>query len=328
MIENGFKSFNAKQIWQWIYNKHEFEFDQMTNLSKNLREMLSENCNVLPLEIVDVKNTSSKTQKYLFKSNSGDLIETVLMKHDYGNTVCVSSQVGCDIGCSICASGIDGCVRDLTASEMVAQVLIIDKQLSLNSERVKNIVVMGMGEPFLNFDELEKFIRIVNDEHGLNIGARHITVSTSGIIPGIKRFEELGLQVKLAISLHAARDEVRNIIVPINRKYNIDKLVEACKAYTEKTNRRVMFEYVMINKINDSLNDARILANLLRGMNCIVNLIPLNEIDENDYKRSRKEQVEEFSHILLNAGINTTIRREFGNNIDAACGQLRRRKIK
>ena len=270
------------------------------------------------------RQTSKETNKYLFELADGNLIESVLMRHDYGLSVCVSSQIGCNMGCSFCESGRLKKVRDLLPGEIVRQILMIEEDVGM---RISSVVVMGIGEPFDNYDNIMDFIRIINSPFGIAIGARHITVSTSGLVPMIKRYAEEDLQTNLAISLHAPNDELRNKIMKVNKAYNISELIAAINEYIEKTNRRVTIEYVMLSMVNDSEENANELADLLRGMNVYVNLIPYNETSHIEYKKSPNDQVMKFYDTLKRRGINVTVRREFGGNIDAACGQLRANEV-
>ncbi len=321
----GEKKFRAKQIFKWIHSGTE-SFDDMTNISNELKIRLKAGSyieNIEPVEIL--KSKVDRTRKYLFKLADDHIIESVFMKYKHGNSVCISSQVGCKMGCAFCASTIGGVKRNLTASEMLDQVLKIQKD---TEQKVSNIVIMGSGEPFENYDELIKFLKLVNDEDGLNIGMRNITVSTCGLISYILKFGKDMPQVNLAISLHASDDETRTNLIPINKKYDLRKLLEACKAYIEMTNRRITFEYALIDGVNDSKNDAVKLAELLEGMLCYVNIIPLNDVKESKFKGTDKKKAERFKEILLKNGINATIRRELGTDIDAACGQLRRKYTK
>ncbi len=322
LIANGFKKYRAKQIWDWIYKKKVYDVDKMSNLNDKLKNYLLDTFTIASLKISTVKETSNNTKKYLFETADQQYIETVLMRHDYGNTVCISSQIGCNVGCKFCASTLDGCMRNLTVGEMIEQVNLIEK----DGYKVRNVVVMGMGEPFLNFDSLKKFILLANNPHALNIGARHLTVSTSGITPYIKKFADINMQCRLAVSLHAPNDEIRDSIMPINKKYPIRDVINACTYYQEKTNRRIMFEYILIKELNDSQNHARELAALLKKLNCIVNIIPINPIEGTTYQKPNIDVRKAFASTLLSAGINATIRQEYGDDIDAACGQLRQRK--
>ena len=319
----GEKKFKARQIYDWLYIKNVNDFYKMTNINKSLQEKLS---NTFSLEFIKIikKQENELTSKYLFLLLDGNYIEAVLMRHDYGISVCVSSQVGCNMGCKFCESGRLKKVRDLEAYEIVEQIILIQNDIK---ERIDSVVIMGIGEPFDNYDNIMKFIRIINNPFGINIGARHITVSTSGLVPKIKKFMNEDLQVNLAISLHAPSDEIRNKIMPVNKAYSISELIDALKEYIKKTNRRVTIEYVMLNSVNDSYEDAISLANLLRGMNVYVNLIPYNETSHIEFKKSSKDVIMKFYDTLKKNGINVTIRREFGSGIDAACGQLRAKEV-
>ncbi len=324
----GDKKFRAVQILEWLYRKKATSFDEMTNLSKKAIEVLRENFIIEGLNLKTKYVSSDGTIKFLFSLNDGNLIETVLMRHNYGNSVCVTSQVGCNMGCSFCASGELGKVRNLTLAEMALQVLYVDNFLSEQNERVSNIVVMGIGEPFDNYETLLKFLTIVNYPKGLEIGARHITVSTCGIVPKIYEFAEFPLQINLAVSLHAPTNELRSKMMKINKVYKIEELIEALKYYLDKTNRRITFEYILIKGVNDSDKDAFDLIKLVRNINCYVNLIPYNEVITNPYKATSHERCEEFFEILRKNGVNATLRMEHGNDVAAACGQLRAQAIK
>ena len=319
----GEKKFKARQIYDWLYIKNVNDFYKMTNINKSLQEKLS---NTFSLEFIKIikKQENELTSKYLFLLLDGNYIEAVLMRHDYGISVCVSSQVGCNMGCKFCESGRLKKVRDLEAYEIVEQIILIQNDIK---ERIDSVVIMGIGEPFDNYDNIMKFIRIINNPFGINIGARHITVSTSGLVPKIKKFMNEDLQVNLAISLHAPSDEIRNRIMPVNKAYSISELIDTLKEYIKKTNRRVTIEYVMLNSVNDSYEDAISLANLLRGMNVYVNLIPYNETSHIEFKKSSKDVIMKFYDTLKKNSINVTIRREFGSGIDAACGQLRAKEV-
>lgn len=320
---HGYSKFVSKQIYDWIYKKRVFDFDKMSNLKLDLRELLKKDFDINMLTLKR-KQTSDLTNKYLFELADGNLIESVLMRHDYGISVCVSSQIGCNMGCSFCESGRLKKVRDLLPGEIVRQILMIEEDIG---ERISSVVVMGIGEPFDNYDNIMDFIRIINSPFGIAIGARHITVSTSGLVPKIMKYANEDLQTNLAISLHAPNDELRNKIMKVNKAYNITELINAIKYYIEKTNRRVTIEYVMLNMVNDSEDNAIELANLLRGMNVYVNLIPYNETSHIEYKKSSNDRVMKFYDTLKRCGINVTVRREFGGNIDAACGQLRANEV-
>ncbi len=317
--EIGEKKFHAKQLFRWLYDKRINSFDEITDLKKAVISKLKEDYSLDMIRIVKTEK-SEDTSKYLFELSDGEHIEAVLMMHDYGKSVCISSQVGCNMGCAFCESGRRKRVRNLETYEMVEQILLIEKELG---SRISHVVVMGIGEPFDNYDNLIDFIKIINSNYGLSIGARHITVSTCGIIPKIKEFGNLDLQVNLAISLHGPNDSIRNKIMPINKAYPIDELMKALDEYYSKTNRRLTIEYIMLDEVNDSENCALELSKLLRGRNCYVNLIPYNETKNIQFKRSKMRQISTFYDILKKNGINVTIRREFGGNISAACGQLR-----
>lgn len=321
LININEKKFRARQIFNWLYINKIYDFDKMNNLSKETIKTLKDNFKNDFIKI-EKKQEGKDTFKYLFKLIDGSLIETVLMKHNYGNSICISSQVGCNMGCSFCESGKLKKLRNLEVYEMVQQVLLIEDDLDI---RIDSIVIMGIGEPFDNYDNVMDFIKIVNSDHGLKIGARHITVSTCGLIPGIKRFSEENLQVNLALSLHAPNDTLRSKIMKINNAYKINDLLDAVKEYIKKTNRRVTIEYVMLRDINDKDEHALELAKILKGLNVYVNLIPFNEVENNIYKKSSKERVLRFLDVLKKHKINVTIRREFGGEVDAACGQLRGR---
>ena len=320
---HGYSKFVSKQIYDWIYKKCVFDFDKMSNLKLDLRELLKKDFDISMLTLKR-KQTSDLTNKYLFELADGNLIESVLMRHDYGISVCVSSQIGCNMGCSFCESGRLKKVRDLLPGEIVRQILMIEEDIGM---RISSVVIMGIGEPFDNYDNIMDFIRIINSPFGIAIGARHITVSTSGLVPKIMKYANEDLQTNLAISLHAPNDELRNKIMKVNKAYNISELINAIKYYIEKTNRRVTIEYVMLNMVNDSEDNAMELANLLKGMNVYVNLIPYNETSHIEYKKSSNDRVMKFYDTLKRCGINVTVRREFGGNIDAACGQLRANEV-
>lgn len=318
----GQKAFRAKQIYQWLHEKLVTEFDEMTNLPKELREKLKEQFVLTALQPVDVKiSRVDGTRKYLFALADGNIIESVWMQYHHGNSVCISSQVGCRMGCRFCASTLDGLERNLTAAEMLDQVYRIQV---LTKERVSNIVIMGSGEPMDNYDNFVRFVRMVSEEHGLHISQRNITVSTCGIVPGIEKLAEEDLQITLALSLHAPNDEVRKTLMPIARRYALPDILAACREYYEKTGRRLTFEYSLVSGVNDNLDEARALATLLRGMHGHVNLIPVNPIKERDYVQSDQKAIQAFKNYLEKNGINVTIRREMGRDINGACGQLRK----
>ena len=316
----GQKPFRAKQIYEWIYVKNVYDFHQMTNLSKELQETLSNHFSDALLTIKEKQVARDGTTKYLLELEDGGLIETVLMIQTYGRSLCVTSQLGCNMGCSFCASGLLKKQRNLTSGEIVKQVLTVMNDLK---ERVTHVVVMGTGEPFDNYDEVMNFIYTVNEPHGLAIGARHLTISTCGLIPGIERFSHEPIQVNLAISLHAPNDEIRNELMPINKRYNMDDLRDAIKTYIERTNRRVTLEYILLKDKNDSVQDAELLSNYLRYKHASVNLIPANPVPEQGFERPSKAAIERFVRVLAKNRINATVRKEMGKDIDAACGQLR-----
>jgi 23S rRNA (adenine2503-C2)-methyltransferase len=324
-VNLGYKKFNARQVFEWIYKKRIFDFSQMSNLNKSLRSFLNDNYTILNLEVVTHQVSSDGTEKFLFRLEDDDVIETVLMRHNYGNSVCVTTQLGCNIGCTFCASGLLKKRRDLTTSEIVSQVLKVSE---MTNERVSHVVIMGTGEPFDNYDNTIKFIDIINDPYGLEIGARHITVSTSGIVPKIKEFSNHPKQVNLAISLHAPNNNIRSSIMKINDVYPIEQLIDAAKEYVHKTNRRITFEYILLEGVNDELWHADELSQLLKGINCYVNLIRYNSVKEFNYNGSPEDKAKRFHQRLLNHGITATLRREKGSDIDAACGQLRSKNEK
>ncbi|XZF77317.1 23S rRNA (adenine(2503)-C(2))-methyltransferase RlmN [Bacillus sp. AL-1R] len=322
------QAFRAKQIYNWLYVQRVESFEEMQNIPKDLRLLLEENFTITTLKTLVKQTSSDGTMKFLFELHDGYSIETVLMRHNYGNSVCVTTQVGCRIGCTFCASTLGGLKRNLEAGEIVAQVLEVQRAIDEVEERVSSIVVMGIGEPFDNYNGLMDFLRIVNSDKGLNIGARHITVSTSGIIPKIYNFADEGLQINFAISLHAPNSELRSKLMPINRAYKLPDLMDAVRYYVEKTGRRVTFEYGLFGGENDQVEHAEELSKLLKGVKCHVNLIPVNYVPERDYVRTPKEQIFAFEKVLKNNGVNVTIRREQGHDIDAACGQLRAKERK
>lgn len=331
-LAHGEKKFRATQVWDWLYQKRAQTFQEMSNLSKNTILLLEENFEMSPLKQTVVQESKDGTIKYLFELDDKNMIETVLMRQEYGLSVCVTTQVGCNIGCTFCASGLLKKQRDLTAGEIVAQIMQVQFYLDAqeNDERVSHIVVMGIGEPFDNYENVMNFITIVNHGKGLAIGARHITVSTSGLVPKIKEFANNPLQVNLAISLHAPNNEVRTSIMRINRNFPIEKLMAAVDEYLEKTNRRITFEYIMLANVNDRKEHAQELADLLRDKKKLtyVNLIPYNPVSEHDqYSRSTKADVLAFYDTLKKNGVNCVIRKEHGTDIDAACGQLRSKQM-
>jgi 23S rRNA (adenine2503-C2)-methyltransferase len=300
----------------------------MSNLSKTLRETLEKHYSLTTLNTLIQQQSSDGTIKFLFELHDGYSIETVLMRHEYGNSVCVTTQVGCRIGCTFCASTLGGLKRNLEAGEIVAQVVKVQQALDETDERVSSVVIMGIGEPFDNYDDMLSFLKIINHDKGLNIGARHITVSTSGIIPKIYQFADENMQINFAISLHAPNTEIRSRLMPINRAYKLPDLMDAVRYYIEKTGRRVSFEYGLFGGVNDQVEHAEELAKLIKGVKCHVNLIPVNYVPERDYVRTPKDQIFAFEKTLKNHGVNVTIRREHGHDIDAACGQLRAKERK
>ncbi len=312
--------FRAKQIYQWVFQKNVADWQEMTDLPRELRNMLMETgLSLTPLAVEKITEASDGTKKFLFKLVDGQFIEGVYLPEKERNTICFSTQVGCKMGCRFCATGQNGFVRNLSAGEIVDQPLTISRYLG---RKINNIVAMGQGDPFDNYEALLKAVRIINDQKGLGIGARHITISTCGLIPGINKLMEEGLQVGLAISLHAAEDELRNYLMPINRKYPLNELIKACHKYIEKTKRRITFEYTMLKGINDRPRDMENLSNLLRGLLCHVNLIPFNKVTGTSLQRSLTSRINEFAYFLNNNGIETTIRKERGLELAAACGQL------
>ncbi len=322
-IDLGISQFRVKQIWNWLYIHLVEDFDQMNNIDQKTIEILKANFKLPNLEIVKHQESADGTQKLLIKLDDGKLIETVLMKYNHGHSVCVTTQIGCAVGCSFCASGLLGLDRNLTAGEIVIQVVYWQKILKKQEARVSHLVVMGIGEPFNNYDNLLEFLNVINDNSGLNIGARHITVSTSGMANRIKDFAEYDKQVNLAVSLHAPNDKIRSKIMKINNAYNIKEVMNAIVEYQNKTNRRVSFEYIMLKDVNDSPKEALELVQLLRGMNCHVNLIPFNSVKEVPYETSVYKRTEEFYKILKKNKIQVTLRQQKGSDIDGACGQLR-----
>ncbi|HEL2666407.1 TPA: 23S rRNA (adenine(2503)-C(2))-methyltransferase RlmN [Streptococcus suis] len=333
ILENGEKKFRATQFWEWLYRSRVQSFAEMTNLPKSLIEKLEEHFVVNPLKQRIVQESKDGTIKYLFELPDGMLIETVLMHQHYGLSVCVTTQVGCNIGCTFCASGLIPKQRDLTSGEIVAQIMLVQKYLDERNqnERVSHIVVMGIGEPLDNYDNVMTFLRVVNDDKGLAIGARHITVSTSGLAPKIREFAREGVQVNLAVSLHAPNNDLRSSIMRINRKFPIEVLFEAIEDYIKVTNRRVTFEYIMLNEVNDGVEQAQELADLTKNIRKLsyINLIPYNPVSEHDqYSRSTKERTLAFFDVLKKNGVNCVVRQEHGTDIDAACGQLRSNTLK
>ena len=325
LLALGEKKYRAEQIFKWIYVDKVKEFDEMTNLSIELREKLKKEYTTCNFKILKKHEASDGTKKYLFDVLDGNAIESVLMEYHHGKTICVSSQIGCKMGCKFCASTGVKFIRSLTCGEIVEQVLAVEQDIG---DKISNIVFMGIGEPFDNYDNVMKAIKIINNQKGLNIGARHISISTSGLVPMIYKFADEELQCTLSISLHATNDEKRSSMMPINNRYNIKELMEACKYYINKTNKRISFEYALAKDNNDNLDDAKELVKLLKGMLCHVNLIPINKIENGKYVKSTNENIIKFRDFLNKNGIVATIRRELGSDIDAACGQLRRKSLK
>lgn len=324
MKDNKESEFRAKQVFDWIYN-NTWVFDDMKNIPNALRAKLKEYFYIDIPRIIEVYTSQiDNTKKYLFAFRDGNLIESVVMRYKHGNSICVSTQVGCRMGCKFCASTLGGMIRNLSSGEILGQIIAAQREIG---ERISNIVLMGSGEPLDNYDNVLKFLELVNSEYGLNIGQRHITLSTCGIVPKIRDLADRNLQITLAISLHATSDEKRKSIMPIAYKYSIIDIIEACKYYINRTGRRITFEYALVNDINDNVEDAKALSNLLQSLLCHVNLIPVNEIKEKEFKKSSSEKIRDFSNILTKNGIETTVRREMGSDINAACGQLRRSYI-
>jgi 23S rRNA (adenine2503-C2)-methyltransferase len=325
IVQNKLPKFRAAQIFEWIYKDVE-SFDQMTNLSKDLISKLKQDLYIGRAEIeVKLVSNEDKTRKYLLKLEDGNAVECVLMEYNHGKTICISTQVGCRMNCAFCASGIGGLTRHMTSGEMMEEVMAVSRDVG---ERISNIVLMGSGEPFDNYDEVIKFLKTVNNQKGMNVGQRHITISTSGLVPKIREFAEADFQCNLAISLHASDNPTRNTLMPINKKYRIEELIDACKFYLKKTNRRITFEYALIKDINDQSESAHKLAMLLRGMLCHVNLIPINKVEEKAFEKANKPNIDMFKSILEDYGIEATVRRELGSDINAACGQLRQQYSK
>ena len=318
-ISIGDKKFRAVQVYDFLYKKRVKSFDEMNNIGNKIKERLKQDFDMFKIKLV-LKQSDKDVSKYLFELSDGGRIESVLMYHDYGISICVSSQIGCNMGCAFCESGRLKKVRDLEAYEIVEQILLIEEDIK---KRISHVVVMGIGEPFDNYDNVMRFIKIINEGKGIDIGSRHITVSTCGIIPGIEKFMNEEGQVNLAISLHAPNNEIRDKIMKINKVYKIEELMKVIREYIKKTNRRVTFEYILLENVNDSNECAYELARLLKGINCYVNLIPYNETENIGFKRTKNAQIMKFYDILKKSSINVTVRREFGGKVDAACGQLR-----
>ena len=324
-IKIGEKPFRAEQVFKWLYTTNITSFDEMTNLSLDLREKLKQEFTMCVYNIIKKQESSDGTKKYLFDVLDGNAIETVLMEYKYGKSLCVSSQIGCKMGCKFCASTGIKFERSLTSGEIVEQVLAVQRDENI---KISNIVFMGIGEPLDNYDNVINAIKILNNQKGLNIGARHISISTSGLVPRIYDLANENLQCTLSISLHATTDEKRSALMPVNNAYNIEQLLKACKDYLAKTNRRISFEYALAKDNNDNLEDAKRLVKLLKGMLCHVNLIPINKIENGKFTKSSNENIMKFRDYLNDNGIVATIRRELGSDIDAACGQLRRKNLK
>ncbi|MBQ1521751.1 MAG: 23S rRNA (adenine(2503)-C(2))-methyltransferase RlmN [Erysipelotrichaceae bacterium] len=323
MENNGFKKYNATQVFQWLYRQKVSSFDEMTNISVKLREWLKENYSCEGLETLKLQVSRDGTRKYLFRLHDGSSIESVLMHYDYGDTICVTSQVGCNMGCTFCASGLLKKQRDLTSGEMTLQVLEVQKDVEKLGVRVSHIVVMGTGEPFDNYDNVLAFCRTVNHDLGLGIGARHITISTCGLINGIRRFADEHVQYNLAISLHAPNNEIRSRIMPVNRRYPIEQLMDALKYYCEKNNRRLSFEYILLKGVNDTDECVSQLIELTKPFDVYVNLIPYNTVDEHGYVSTDYKTAMELYNKLMKNNVRCTLRQKHGEDIDAACGQLR-----
>ncbi len=324
MLEIGEKPYRAEQIFQWIFKENVTSFDDMTNLSKELRDKLKENFDLHVFNIITKQESKDGTKKYLFDVLDGNAIESVLMEYKHGKTICVSTQIGCKMGCKFCASTGVPFIRNLTAGEIVEQLLAIERDENI---KISNLVFMGIGEPLDNYDNVMQAIKLLNNQKGINMGARHISLSTSGLVPKIYKLADENLQCTLSISLHAASDEKRSSMMPVNDVYNIEKLMEACKYYIEKTNRRISFEYALAKENNDNLDDAKELVKLLKGILCHVNLIPINKIENGKFAKSTNENIIKFRDYLNSKGIVATIRRELGSDIDAACGQLRKKEV-
>lgn len=322
ICELGGQKFRAKQIFKWLHSGV-VDFDGMTDIPKTLREVLKEKTYIADVKIV--KRLESKidgTVKYVYELVDGEYIESVLMKYEHGYTVCISTQVGCRMGCSFCASGLNGLFRNLTASEMLAQIMAAQRD---NGIRVSNVVMMGMGEPLDNFENSVRFLQLVSNDNGMNIGLRHISLSTSGVVSGIKKLKDYNFPITLSISLHAPNDEIRSSMMPVNKKWNVDELLAACREYQKVTTRRISFEYALIEGVNDSNACAEQLAQKLKGIMCHINLIPANPVKENTFKKPDKNKILNFQKKLESLGLNATIRRTLGSDIDASCGQLRRK---
>ena len=328
LSENGFKPFHARQIFKWLYEKRINDFDSMSDISKKMIEQLKNDFSIEPLTIRTSQTSKDGTMKFLFEMSDGALVESVLMVFEYGFSACLSSQVGCNMGCSFCASGLLKKQRDLKAGEIVGQALMIQRQLDSRGERLGNIVVMGTGEPFDNYGNVMKALSIINDPYGLEIGSRHISISTCGLVPGILRFSREQLQYNLAISLHAPNDELRNRLMPVNKAYPLNELIGALKEYSQLNNRRLTFEYLLLKGVNDQEIHVRQIKELLKGLNAYINLIPYNTVKEKDFESSSAEDALRFYDLLKKNGVAVTLRQKKGDDIDAACGQLRANSLK
>lgn len=324
LLSIGLKKYRTRQIFEWLY-RGVISFDEMTNLSKDLREQLKEICHISTLKILDKQVSVDGTVKYLFELEDGETVESVLMEYKHGHPICISTQVGCNMGCKFCASTVGGKVRNLTAGEIADQVIFASKDSGFD---ITNIVLMGIGEPLDNYDNVTKFIRNINHYAGMNIGARHISLSTCGLAEKIEKLAEEGLPVTLSVSLHAPNDEKRNELMPVNKKYNLKRLFEACDYYVEKTNRRITYEYALIAGVNDSEEIAKELLSLTKNRLSHINIIPVNPVEHTGFKKGSVDSINKFRTVLEKGGVTTTVRRELGKDIDAACGQLRRRHMK
>ena len=325
ITDMGEKRFRARQIFEWLCKKGAMSFDDMTNVSKTLREKLAGVSVIRGARIAEkYKSKIDETVKYLIEFDDGECVETVVMHYHHGITVCISSQAGCRMGCNFCASTIGGKKRDLLSGEIFMQVLLAQKD---TGERISNIVMMGIGEPLDNFENVRRFLINVNDERGLNIGYRHISLSTCGVVDGIEKLSQMNIPITLSISLHAPNDEIRNSMMPVNKRWKIDELIDACKKYQSVTTRRISFEYAMIDGVNDSEENARELAERIGGIMCHVNLIPVNNVKERSYKKSNAQSIKKFIGALEKKGITATVRRELGSDISASCGQLRQKRL-
>lgn len=325
---HGWKKFRGHQIFQWLYRKRVVSIEDMSDVSKDTRICLKEHYTLAPLQLREKQVSSDGTTKYLFALEDGALIESVLMQFEYGKSICVTSQVGCNMACAFCASGLTKKKRDLTSGEMVAQVLYVQRDLDEQQDRLSHIVVMGTGEPFDNYENMMNFLKTVNHDRGLGIGARHITISTCGVVPKIYEFAKEHTQYNLAISLHAPNDALRSTLMPVNKAYPLSELMEAIHYYAEENNRRLTFEYILLKGVNDQKEHVNQLANLLRGINAYVNLIPYNAVDENGFQGVKYDDAMVFYDALMKRGVRCTIRKEHGADIDAACGQLRVKHIR